>query len=1366
MRRLYSFMEQIRRLVSGIVRQQPRRCTRCAASRSWRDLDRIASVYKRGEALEERVVLDAHRFDPVVVHTGSPEARFRDVLSVGDLNFDGYQDVLASIDRAGLPTQVTVIYGAEYGLGKTVFADRPQAGVSTFIEADSEAIPVDTGEFFDFNGNVYGDFALADPSGGEDSEGVLYVLFGTPVEPRLTLWNLPTTDPTFGTPRPSGFAIRGGHSNARIGSAVAAGDFNGDGYSDLALGDAARESVFVVFGRPDHLGAEWNLSQLTTTQNERGVELRGNSDMGIGQWLYSPGDLDGDGFEDLLVGVNGTQSMQVMWGSRGALQVSEQALPGSWDHVDRHAADINQDGLSDIAFAGDGVIDAVLFGNDNRTFPTEVVSVTQPRPVPQNIGDINGDGYLDTVMISENGRTLNFIHGTLATQTIPNARYAANEPVNHINDAVDFISTTAQEVLIGARGRNSYKVDANHLPLIDGGNRQDYVEFTAPIAELDLTQPDRQRIKNVETLSLEGNGPTRLILTPQHVASLSKGLHSLYVLHDADDEIVLSPEWEPIVVETPSVPTLHGTSIYGYGAVRVYFNTSPIELAQDSAGLSLSTSVSEISDAQQQVIVTASLAEPRSLPTLVRFSFDGSTAVEGRDFDVFERKVVIAPGETRASITLTSRRSARRDKLINVSATVPDEPARMTLYTDNRQQPVSFRIRGTDGTRDFSFPANTELQTMQDAINAAATQTGVRATAQLAPPFGVITSAGTDTLLIAPSLLPVNDITITLVDGSSSSATEVTSVVGSLEQGRNVTIELGDSGSGSTATNREIAEALYQHPIARTWLTATPIGSNGDTISTGVVTMSFARDFIDRDFASMQNADALILTSTTQHAGSFVQAAVLSGPWESLNHRYALAPRQDFDAGSTAQAQVSIRYQERLPRASLMLDRTLVANGESVHFKLHLDRPAIRTVTAVLNYSIAPDANASTSESSRSITVTIPIGSRFIEGDVLAHTDAFVGTTGNPAPLKSTLEVTQIVGALRSGVPNRDVWIAPTAVPEVEFLLQKAIVPEGESIRFTASLAQPQLTETVLRYQLDTSAASFARRANRSGIVRIPAGETSAQVLIPTNYFDGEQSDEHTHLRFTLSGSAYPLVEPLPVTIIDAPNAIELRVFGNVTEDGSQSATIVGRLRGREHQDVVIRLNFSGTAAYGVDYTADQTMLVIPAGQLVGRVTLRGTSDAHFELTETIEVTGEAQELIAESWRDEDTLLMVTQPKRAIELIDSNPVPMLYLVAQPEAGEGSRFELVVKSRQAADFDIRIPLLISGSVTAEDVVDDRLPTEIVLPAGATRAFVFITLKNDGQTEGPETLVVTLGDLPLEIPVLLQRRRRSVSVQIVD
>jgi hypothetical protein len=104
----------------------------------------------------------------------------------------------------------------------------------------------------------------------------------------------------------NGFVIPAVDGGDDLGRSVArAGDINGDGIEDLLIGAAGavqyRGTAYVVFGRAAGFPAELDLASL---DGANGFVLKGDeSQQAIaGESVSGAGDVNGDGFDDLIVG--------------------------------------------------------------------------------------------------------------------------------------------------------------------------------------------------------------------------------------------------------------------------------------------------------------------------------------------------------------------------------------------------------------------------------------------------------------------------------------------------------------------------------------------------------------------------------------------------------------------------------------------------------------------------------------------------------------------------------------------------------------------------------------------------------------------------------------------------------------------------------------------------------------------------------------------------------------------------------------------------------------------------------------------------------------------------------------------------------
>ncbi len=256
--------------------------------------------------------------------------RFGAALAIGNFNGDAYDDLAVGVPgEDGGAGAVNVLYGSPQGLhwAYNQFWQQGAAGLVDAAEVGDQFGAVLTTS--DFNGDGFTDLAVGAP--GDDvgaivDAGGVHVLYGSVY--RLTsTWDQFWTQDTPYIP---------GHSEAddQFGFALTAGDFNGDGTDDLAVGtpfendeDGTNEddvgAVCLIYGAPGSVASGRGLSLAVLpaqswTQDTFGVEGAEEA----GDWFgyaLAAGDFNGDGRDDLAVGVPGEDVGAI--GDAGAVHV-------------------------------------------------------------------------------------------------------------------------------------------------------------------------------------------------------------------------------------------------------------------------------------------------------------------------------------------------------------------------------------------------------------------------------------------------------------------------------------------------------------------------------------------------------------------------------------------------------------------------------------------------------------------------------------------------------------------------------------------------------------------------------------------------------------------------------------------------------------------------------------------------------------------------------------------------------------------------------------------------------------------------------------------------------------------------------------
>jgi hypothetical protein len=420
------------------------------------------------------------------------------VSSAGDVNGDGFDDLIIGApfaDGNGIYTagQSYVVFGSNSGFGAGLDLSTLNGSNGFAINgiAADDWSGTSVSSAGDVNGDGFDDLIIgavrADPNG--INAGQSYVVFGSNsgLGAGLNLEELNGSN---------GFAINGIAADDLSGLSVSsAGDVNGDGFDDLIIGSGASPNGFrsgqsyVVFGSNSGFSASLNLSTLNGSNGFaiNGIAARDYS----GRSVSSAGDVNGDGFDDLIIGARGASPNGITNAGQSYVLFGQGTTPTNQPPVANtdsattaqntavtleastllaNDTDANGDRLS-LTGVSNAVNGSVTFSNGNVIF-TPSANFTGNASFDYSISDGFGGTSRATVSVAVGGTQTGGSSNDILTGT------AGNDSLKGLRGNDILIGNAGNDTLIGGNGKDTL-TGGPGTDTLTGGNGQDIFVFAS-----------------------------------------------------------------------------------------------------------------------------------------------------------------------------------------------------------------------------------------------------------------------------------------------------------------------------------------------------------------------------------------------------------------------------------------------------------------------------------------------------------------------------------------------------------------------------------------------------------------------------------------------------------------------------------------------------------------------------------------------------------------------------------------------------------------------------------------------------------------------------------------------------------------------
>ncbi|TAK98470.1 MAG: hypothetical protein EPO07_12005, partial [Verrucomicrobia bacterium] len=484
-------------------------------------------------------------------------------------------------------------------------------------------------------------------------------------------------------------------------------------------------------------------------------------------------------------------------------------------------------------------------------------------------------------------------------------------------------------------------------------------------------------------------------------------------------------------------------------------------------------------------------------------------------------------------------------------------------------------------------------------------------------------------------------------------------------------------------------------------------GANSVTIPAGTNRLTF-------NFAPVNDAT---VEATEQASVTILQTA-----------NYVIAP--------LAEARISILDDDQpaKPAVSIATGNALVPENGSDNGSFVFTRTGGTNADLPVFYSISGTATPGTDYPTLLGTVIIPAGrsSATVEFRPMDDKDVEADET---VTVTITPNATYTVGASSA-----------TATIVDDDLLTVTITPTGANMaepfssgRFTVKRDGDQSGALVVYYSTSGSASNGVDYVSPGGSVTIPAGATSADIVITP--IDDALLEGDESVTLTLANNpAYDIGTPGSATLLIRDNEkVSVNILAadaNASEPGLDFGAFTISRGGVVNGALTVYLAISGTAASGIDYVPLDNPVVIPDGASSINLDVIPFDDLHIEPVEDVRVT-----ILP------DTNYNVgpsSQARVTIQDDDGNSVPAVgFTLAASRGLESDAPAISVALSYTSSVPITVNYrVIGGTASAADYT--LTPGPMTFAPGELAKPLPLTIVNDTSVEADETIRIALYD----------------------